>query len=141
MHRIKAAIGFQINREDKMLRVVISIALLSASTANAASAFDGVWGIDGKALIEIRGGTVKSLNAPSEDASVCVARYIGAQELGDVLEASFEYICGDGSSGGVGTTTYMLDSGSLTELTCDGMKGAPKDQMRCFDPSVMTRIE
>jgi len=92
-------------------------------------------------MIEITGGIVKSLDEPSDNASVCIATFDSTRETGEALEASFEYICGDGSSGGVGITTFILDGDSLIELTCDGMKGASKDQMRCFDPNELTRID
>lgn len=123
-----------------MIKTATFVILLSASVAYAGSPFEGVWGANGKAVLEIRDGAVKSVAEPSTNASVCIAQYNSAQETGEALEASFEYVCGDGSSGGIGITTFVLDGDFLTELTCDGMKGGPREQMRCFDPSVMMRM-
>lgn len=129
------------NLENEMIKTAIFVILLSASVAYAGSPFDGVWGANGKAVLEIRDGTVKSVAEPSMNASVCIAQYNSAQQTCEALEASFEYVCGDGSSGGIGITTFVLDGDSLTELTCDGMNGASKEQMRCFDPAVLIRMK
>lgn len=92
------------------------------------------------ALFEISGTSIKSLFDAPAGVSVCVPTYDTISEVDGALEATFRYVCDDGSSGGIGVTTFILDGEELTAMTCDGMEGQSREQMRCFDPFVMTRL-
>lgn len=122
-----------------MRAFIIFVLLLLPFNGYAQASYEGVWHLDGKPVIEIRGLTVKELSEYPDDPSICVAKYDEAVDLGDALEVPFEYICGDGSSGGIGVSTLILDGDSLTDLSCDGMQGTPKDKMSCESPEVYTR--
>lgn len=122
-----------------MRTLIIALLLFLPQKSYAQPNYDGVWYLDGQPVIEIRGLIVKEFGDYPDDASVCIARYETAVILADALEVQFEYICGDGSSGGIGVSTFILDGDNLAELSCDGMLGTPKDKMNCDDPEFYTR--
>jgi hypothetical protein len=115
-----------------------ALVLLSAPSAISASPFDGVWGQDGESYVEIRGTSIKDLT-PRTDPTVCYVEYEGMTIKGDLANARFTFVCGDGSTGGVGTSTMVYDDGTITFIDCMGVSHNDKE-MECEEPDLLEKI-